>query len=188
MLLQYSPSALPSFPQQAIVWILNSILDYLVETFPRPRGKTVTQLPRIFFFPFSLFFLSQSYLSFYLGESFLIIKTAQWKAPLNMMTDVSLCSSSPIRKIINGNPFIAKTSLCCSEILPWFFFPFCCTCECGQISCWVPLATSSSSSKGKGVQNPKCIWLEEPFEKEAVGPVSLAQARNAETLYFKCGP
>lgn len=36
------------------------------------------------------------------------------------MTDVSLCSCSPISKIINGNSFTGKTLLCCREISPYF--------------------------------------------------------------------
>lgn len=94
-----------------------------------------------------------------------------------MMTDVSLCSSSPIPRITHGNPCTAKTAHCRSENFPVTFFVLH-SCECRQISCWVPLVPSPSSFKGEGMQDPKYIWHWNIFEKEAVGPVSLTRAGN----------
>lgn len=41
------------------------------------------------------------------------------------------------------------------------FFPFYCSCECRQISSLLPFVTSFSSSRSKGVQDPKYIWLQQ---------------------------
>lgn len=81
------------------------------------------------------------------------------------MTDVSLCSCSPSSKIINGNPVTGKTLLCCREILP-YIFPFYCSRECRQISSRRPFVTSFSSSRVKGMQNPKYIWVQQFLRKK----------------------
>lgn len=169
MLLQYSPSAIPLLPQQEIVWIFSSSLNFSVEIFPRPTGKIVTQLPRIFLLPFYFFFffffLSQSYLPFYLGGSSLIIRSVQQGTPLNMMTDVFLCSSSLICNIINGNAFTAETSLCCSKTLPViFFFPSFALVSVSRFLLWFLLLPPPPVLKAKQGK----IW-QELLEKETVG-------------------
>lgn len=65
-----------------------------------------------------------------------------------MMTDVSLCSSSLIPMIINGNPFTDKTSSCCREMLPVVYFaPTYVASLC--VGRFVLGSSSSSTSKGK---------------------------------------
>lgn len=130
-----------------------------METFSRPRGKIVTQLPRIyiFFIPFSLLFQFNHYL--YLGESSLIIKTVQWEAPLTMVTDVFFHSFSPIPRICNGPPCSAKMSLYCGVNFHVIFLFGCFSHECRQISCWDPFVTTPSSSEGEGMEESRYIWL-----------------------------
>lgn len=70
-----------------------------------------------------------------------------------MMTDVFLCSFSPIPRISNGHLCSAKISLCCDVNFPVIFLFVCFSRECRQISCWDPFVTTPSSSEGEGMED-----------------------------------
>jgi len=75
------------------------------------------------------------------------------------MTDVFLCSFSPIPRNSNGHPCSAKASLCCGVnfLVIFLFVSF--SRECGQISGWDPFVTTLSSSEGEGMEDSRYVWL-----------------------------
>lgn len=109
------------------------------------------------------------------------------------MTDVSLCSCSPISKIINGNPFTGKTLLCCREILP-YFSPSIALVNVGRFLVDFLLLPLSPALEPKGckIQNTfdyKNFW-ERSCWSSFFGPgrkSHLFLPWNAEMLYFRHG-
>lgn len=111
-----------------------------------------------------------------------------------MSPSVRLLPSPGLPMEIHAQP---KQHFVAVKISLWFFFFFVShSCECRQISSWVPLVPSPSSSKGEGMQDPKYIWHCNLFWERSHWSSSFDSSRksfllllwSAEMLYFKCGP